>query len=85
MGRSQVSTGRPHGRRPGRNGVDSLILVVRHGCSRKVALLHVHAHAAILHVPHHLRVVLMLDIRPHLAKELLLLTLSQARLLLSSW
>jgi hypothetical protein len=51
----------------------SLVLVVRHGSAGKVALLHIHSHATVLH-SHHL-ILLRGHVWPHLSQKFLLLIL----------
>lgn len=62
-------------------GEGLLVLVIGHSGASEVALLHVHGHAAILHVTHHLE-LLWSHVGPHLAQEFLLLVLFHSRLLL---
>jgi hypothetical protein len=51
----------------------SLVLIVGHGSTGKVALLHVHSHATVLH-SHHL-ILLLGHVWSHLSQKFLLLIL----------
>lgn len=61
-----------------RDSVSILVLIVCHGGTSEIALLHAHPHGAVLLHPQHLGILLLRErtVRSHLAQKFLLLILA---------